>query len=265
MKILGMDSATGACSAALCSDGAVVARRFAAMDRGQSEVMIPMVQAVLDEAGVTFGRLDGLGVTVGPGAFTGLRIGLAAARGIALASGLPLVGVTSFEAVAHGVPSAERSGCPLLVALESRREDVFVQSFDSELNPLDEPRAVRPADLDLPEGPWLVAGDAAARLAAALGARPETLTGLSGLGDLVLTCTSQQSRNFRYGLALGAGRDFGAGTTVEGAATARAVAALAPRLGIELPLSRLVAGLAEGRIAVEHAPDILLNRPLKEE
>lgn len=171
MKILGMDSATGACSAALCSDGAVVARRFAAMDRGQSEVMIPMVQAVLDEAGVTFGRLDGLGVTVGPGAFTGLRIGLAAARGIALASGLPLVGVTSFEAVAHGVPSAERSGCPLLVALESRREDVFVQSFDSELNPLDEPRAVRPADLDLPEGPWLVAGDAAARLAAALGAR----------------------------------------------------------------------------------------------
>ena len=55
------------------------------------------------------------------------------------------------------------------------------------------------------------------------------------------------------------------GTTVEGAATARAVAALAPRLGIELPLSRLVAGLAEGRIAVEHAPDILLNRPLKEE
>ncbi|CAM4115473.1 NAD(P)H-dependent glycerol-3-phosphate dehydrogenase [Paracoccus yeei] len=104
-----------------------------------------------------------------------------------------------------------------------------------------------------------------ARLAAALGARPETLTGLSGLGDLVLTCTSQQSRNFRYGLALGAGRDFGAGTTVEGAATARAVAALAPRLGIELPLSRLVAGLAEGRIAVEHAPDILLNRPLKEE
>ncbi|MDS9466247.1 NAD(P)H-dependent glycerol-3-phosphate dehydrogenase [Paracoccus sp. MBLB3053] len=103
------------------------------------------------------------------------------------------------------------------------------------------------------------------RLAAALGARPETLTGLSGLGDLVLTCTSDQSRNFRYGLALGAGDDFAAGTTVEGAATARAVAALAPRLGVELPISQLVAGLAEGRIAMEHALDILLNRPLKEE
>lgn len=103
------------------------------------------------------------------------------------------------------------------------------------------------------------------RLAAALGARPETLSGLSGLGDLVLTCTSEQSRNFRYGLALGAGRDFAAGTTVEGAATARAVAALAPKLAIELPISQLVAGLAEGRIAMKHALDILLNRPLKEE
>ncbi|MBD9526241.1 NAD(P)H-dependent glycerol-3-phosphate dehydrogenase [Paracoccus sp. PAR01] len=103
------------------------------------------------------------------------------------------------------------------------------------------------------------------RLATALGARPETLTGLSGLGDLVLTCTSEQSRNFRYGLALGAGRDFAAGTTVEGAATARAAAALAPRLGVDLPVSQLVAGLAEGRVAMEHALDILLNRPLKEE
>jgi len=103
------------------------------------------------------------------------------------------------------------------------------------------------------------------RLATALGARPETLSGLSGLGDLVLTCTSEQSRNFRYGLALGAGRDFAPGTTVEGSATARAVAALAPKLKVELPVSTLVAGLAEGRVAMEHALDILLNRPLKEE
>ncbi|UEM21182.1 tRNA (adenosine(37)-N6)-threonylcarbamoyltransferase complex dimerization subunit type 1 TsaB [Skermanella mucosa] len=175
MKILGMDSATGACSAALWSDGAVAARRFAAMDRGQSEALIPMVQAVLEESRLTFGQLDGLGVTVGPGAFTGLRIGLAAARGIALASGLPLVGVTSFEAVAHGVPAPERSGCALLIALESRREDIFVQSFDSELNPLGAPRAARPEDLELADGPLLVAGDASARLAAALASRREGL------------------------------------------------------------------------------------------
>lgn len=103
------------------------------------------------------------------------------------------------------------------------------------------------------------------RLAAALGARPETLNGLSGLGDLVLTCTSEQSRNFRYGLALGAGRPFSKATTVEGAATARAVSALARQKGIEMPISDLVAGLAEGRIDMKNALDILLNRPLKEE
>ena len=103
------------------------------------------------------------------------------------------------------------------------------------------------------------------RLAAAMQAQPETLAGLSGLGDLVLTCTSEQSRNFRYGQALGAGRDFDARTTVEGAATARAVAALATRLGLDLPISTLIAGLAEGRIAMEQALQILLNRPLKEE
>ena len=103
------------------------------------------------------------------------------------------------------------------------------------------------------------------RLATALGARPETLNGLSGLGDLVLTCTSEQSRNFRYGLALGAGRPFAQGTTVEGAATARAVSALARQKAIEMPISDLVAGLAEGRIAMKQALDILLNRPLKEE
>lgn len=103
------------------------------------------------------------------------------------------------------------------------------------------------------------------RLAVTLGARPETLGGLSGLGDLVLTCTSEQSRNFRYGLALGAGSEFAPGTTVEGAATARAVSRLAGGLGIEMPISNLVAGLAQGSIVMEHALDFLLKRPLKEE
>ena len=103
------------------------------------------------------------------------------------------------------------------------------------------------------------------RLAGALGARPETLNGLSGLGDLVLTCTSEQSRNFRYGLALGSGRPPEPATTVEGAATARAVAALAPSLGVDVPIAGLVAALAEGRVGMEHAAGILLNRPLREE
>lgn len=103
------------------------------------------------------------------------------------------------------------------------------------------------------------------RLAPHLGAQPETLAGLSGLGDLTLTCTSDGSRNFRFGRALGAGAPFDAGTTVEGAATARALARLALRDGLDLPISSMVARLAEGTVSVEKAMDILLARPLKEE
>ncbi|WEF25012.1 NAD(P)H-dependent glycerol-3-phosphate dehydrogenase [Paracoccus sp. S3-43] len=103
------------------------------------------------------------------------------------------------------------------------------------------------------------------RLAARLGARPETLTGLSGLGDLTLTCTSVQSRNFRYGQALGARQPFDGTTTVEGAATARAVAALSARIGCDMPIAAMVAALAEGRVSVENASEMLMTRPLKEE
>ncbi len=103
------------------------------------------------------------------------------------------------------------------------------------------------------------------RLAARLGARPETLTGLSGLGDLTLTCTSQQSRNFRYGQALGARQPFDTATTVEGAATARAVAALAGKMGCDMPIAAMVARLAEGRMTVDDAAQHLMTRPLKEE
>lgn len=104
-----------------------------------------------------------------------------------------------------------------------------------------------------------------ARFAAARGADPDTLAGLSGLGDLILTATSAQSRNFRFGVALGQGAPFDPAITVEGAATARAVAGLAARGGIEMPISALVAGLAEGAIDVKQAMDQLLARPLKEE
>ncbi|WP_439153648.1 NAD(P)H-dependent glycerol-3-phosphate dehydrogenase [Yoonia sp.] len=103
------------------------------------------------------------------------------------------------------------------------------------------------------------------RLAAALGADPETLAGLSGFGDLVLTCTSEQSRNYRYGLALGQAQTFDVGTTVEGVATARAVRQLAQDLDIDLPICTVVADLTSGQTDVITALNRLLSRPLKEE
>jgi glycerol-3-phosphate dehydrogenase (NAD(P)+) len=103
------------------------------------------------------------------------------------------------------------------------------------------------------------------RLATACGARAETLSGLSGLGDLVLTCTSQQSRNFRFGQALGAGTGFDPAVTVEGAATAKAAAELATSLGVDLPVATMVAALVEGRYTLNEALTVLLSRPLKQE
>lgn len=103
------------------------------------------------------------------------------------------------------------------------------------------------------------------RLALALGAQPDTLSGLSGFGDLVLTCTSEQSRNYRYGLALGSGSDFDQNTTVEGAATARAVRQLADDLDIDMPICTVVADLTENKTDVATALNTLLSRPLKEE
>lgn len=103
------------------------------------------------------------------------------------------------------------------------------------------------------------------RLATAMGAEAETLSGLSGLGDLILTATSELSRNFRFGRALGQGLPAEAGVTVEGAATAEAVSALGLRMGIDTPLATLVAQLCQGRIDVPAALDQLLARPLKPE
>ncbi|GGA09807.1 glycerol-3-phosphate dehydrogenase [NAD(P)+] [Salipiger profundus] len=103
------------------------------------------------------------------------------------------------------------------------------------------------------------------RLAAKLGAKPETLAGLSGLGDLALTCTSELSRNYRFGLALGRGEVFDASLTVEGVKTAEAVRRLAERLEIDLPICAMVHEVGARDTSVAEAIRYLLNRPLKEE
>jgi glycerol-3-phosphate dehydrogenase (NAD(P)+) len=106
------------------------------------------------------------------------------------------------------------------------------------------------------------------RFAESFGARPATLMGLSGLGDLVLTCSSAQSRNFSFGLALGRGEaigEAGHGKLVEGAATASALMALARTQGIEMPISATVEALVTGGIAAPEAVVQLLARPQKGE
>jgi len=103
------------------------------------------------------------------------------------------------------------------------------------------------------------------RLALRRGAQPDTLTGLSGFGDLALTCTSELSRNYRFGLALGREEPFDTSVTVEGVPTANAVVAWAEELQIDMPICTAVAALSNGDYSVSEALQTLLSRPLKEE
>lgn len=175
MLILALDSSGAACSAAVAngSDLLSLHRRAAAI--GQAELLLPLVEATLAEAGVGYAGLDRVAVTVGPGSFTGIRVGLAAATGIAFAADKPLVGVTAFRAVAWAVPAsaAPTPGRPLLVALDSRRDELFVQwfaGFGAAATEVGPPAAVLPsaiAETAAGRVP-LVTGDAAERAAAGL-------------------------------------------------------------------------------------------------
>lgn len=167
MRLLAFDTAGEACSAALWQDGRVVSHRRAAMARGHAEALIPMVGTVLAEADAAFAALDALAVTTGPGSFTGLRVGLAAARGFALALKLPVIGVGTLEALAEATPEEERAGRSVIAALDARRGEVYWQAFDAGLHPLSAPAAAPADGVTVPTGPLLLVGSGAAALAAA--------------------------------------------------------------------------------------------------
>lgn len=103
------------------------------------------------------------------------------------------------------------------------------------------------------------------RMALAMGAQADTLSGLSGFGDLILTCTSTQSRNFSFGFALGSGAGFDPNITVEGAATARATLNRAKKMKIDMPITEMVVALLDQKLSVREAMTKLLARPPKEE
>ncbi len=187
--LLALDTAGTACSAALWCAGGVRARRFEAMTRGQSERLVPMIEAVMTEAGVGYEALDAIAVTLGPGGFTGVRIGLATARALALACARPVIGVSNFEAVAAAVPETERRGRSLAVLIDAKRSDLYAQAFSAEFaaspEALTEPRALAPEALHgfLPPGPLILAGDAAAQGLAALQAAGRDLRVASSPGS----------------------------------------------------------------------------------
>lgn len=176
--VLALDAAGLASSVAVAAGDELLAAERIDSAHGQAEHLMPLVEQAMRRAGLAAADLDLIAATVGPGSFTGLRAGLAAARGIALALDRPLLGVTGFAAVAANLAIAAGSEAALLVALESRRADLYVQVFDARRRPCGAPAAVMPEQLAgavaaaVGAAPLRVAGDAAGRAAAALAARP---------------------------------------------------------------------------------------------
>lgn len=125
--ILALDTSAAHCAAAIICGGAVLASREEPMAKGQAERLLVLAQELLVEADVTMDQLDAIGVGVGPGNFTGIRIAVSAARGLAMGLAVPSVGVTAFEALRLGTNE------PCLCTVDARRDMVFVQGFDTDV------------------------------------------------------------------------------------------------------------------------------------
>jgi tRNA threonylcarbamoyladenosine biosynthesis protein TsaB len=128
VKILGLDTALGACSAALLADGRVLARAFEEMPRGHAEALAPMVDALMRKAGWAYSALDRIAVTTGPGTFTGQRVGLAFARAMALALKIPAIGVTTLDAMAQEALEKVAEADWAVVAADAKRGEIYLSA-----------------------------------------------------------------------------------------------------------------------------------------
>ena len=130
MIVLGIETATTVCAAALLRGGEVAAESLLDAGRVHAEKLMGQIAEVLGPAGAA--ALGGVAVSIGPGSFTGLRIGVSVAKGIAFARGIPLVGVPTLEALALHAAEADRTrtGTRLLAALDARRDEVYCQLFE---------------------------------------------------------------------------------------------------------------------------------------
>lgn len=140
MLVLAIDTALAACSAAVydADRGEFLATESLEMMRGHAEALLPLVARVMQQAQTRFVALHRIAVTTGPGSFTGLRVGISAARAIALATGRPAVGVTTLAA--YAVPYAGSAAAPVVVAIDARHEHVYLQVFAADGRPISPPR-----------------------------------------------------------------------------------------------------------------------------
>jgi tRNA threonylcarbamoyladenosine biosynthesis protein TsaB len=141
MLILAIDTALDACAAGVLDTeaGRLIAQESQAMKRGHAEALMPVIARVIEQSGIAFAALDRIAVTTGPGSFTGLRVGLSAARGIALAANKPVVGLTTLTAYAAPLVS-ENGEHPVISAIDARHDHVYLQAVSSNGSSLIRPR-----------------------------------------------------------------------------------------------------------------------------
>ena len=167
--ILGIDTSAAQCAVALLG-GPINAGdpvvEHQAMERGHAEHLFPMIDKVLARAGIGYESIDRVAVCTGPGSFTGVRIGVAAARGIALGRGVPVIGISRFEALAAETLKIGAGG-PVAICLAGRGGTVFLQAFGADGAPLAAPEMISGTGLDagIPPGCTRFAGDAARLMA----------------------------------------------------------------------------------------------------
>ncbi|MBX5156312.1 tRNA (adenosine(37)-N6)-threonylcarbamoyltransferase complex dimerization subunit type 1 TsaB [Rhizobium sp. NZLR8] len=147
MIVLALDTAGVDCAAAVYDSGrnTMLGEASDMIGKGHAEHLIDIVDRALDQAGLALSHIDRIAVTIGPGSFTGIRVGVAAARGFALSLNVPAVGVTTLEVMA----SAQREKTPhrpVLAAMDAKRGEIYLQAFSSDGSSLDAPRALSVAE-----------------------------------------------------------------------------------------------------------------------
>jgi tRNA threonylcarbamoyladenosine biosynthesis protein TsaB len=194
MIVLAIDTAGIDCSAAVfdSSAGRLLSAVSEEIGKGHAERLMAVIDQALDEAAVDLHAVGRIAVVIGPGSFTGIRVGVAAARGLALSLGIECVGVSTLEALAASHRVTSGSGKPVLVAMDAKREEIYAQAFAADGATLSEPAALSAEDVDNlastlsaePVGSWVSkTGDrfdigTVARIGAAkdaAGARPKPL------------------------------------------------------------------------------------------
>jgi len=162
VKILALDTATEACSVALGIEDRVI-ERYVELERGHAEQILPMVDAVLADAGLTLAQLDALAFGRGPGGFTGVRLAASVAQGLAFGADLGVVPVSDLAAVAQRVAQLEPAARRALVVNDARMREVYWAEFElsAGVRPLGDERVDAPGDVLVPDasaGPWVAAG-----------------------------------------------------------------------------------------------------------